>query len=92
MRTFPAFAAIATLTLASPAWAHHPFESEFDANAPVRLSGTITKVDWADPHVVVQIGVVDAGGQTHNWNCEGASPSIRPISPYLAMLSQELGR
>jgi hypothetical protein len=84
MRTFPAFAAIATLTRASPAWAHDPFESEFDANAPVRLSGTITKVDWANPHVVVQIGVVEAGGQTRNWNCEGASPTANLSIPSCA--------
>jgi Family of unknown function (DUF6152) len=76
MRTFAIVAAIAALSIAGPAWAHHPFEAEFDANAPVRLSGTITKVDWADPHVVVQIVVADPGGQTRSWNCEGASPSM----------------
>jgi hypothetical protein len=39
-----------------------PFDVEFDTNAPVLLNGTITKVDWADPHIVVQLGIVDAGG------------------------------
>ena len=75
MRTFGTVTAIVVLAIACPAWAHHPFDAEFDANAPVRLSGTIMKVDWADPHVVVQISVADPGGQTRSWNCEGASPS-----------------
>ena len=83
MRTFPIAAVIATLSM-GPAWAHHPFDSEFDGNAPVRLSGTITKVDWANPHVVVQIGVVEAGGQTRNWNCEGASPTANLSIPSCA--------
>jgi hypothetical protein len=76
MRTFPVLAAIAILSIAGSAWAHHPFDAEFDATAPVRLSGTITKVDWSDPHVVVQIGVADPGGQTRTWNFEAASPSM----------------
>jgi Family of unknown function (DUF6152) len=42
----------------------------------MRLTGTIMKVDWTDPHVVIQIGVRDAGGQTRTWNFEGASPSM----------------
>jgi len=42
----------------------------------VRLNGTVTKLDWTDPHVVVQLAVVDAGGQARTWNCEAASPSV----------------
>jgi hypothetical protein len=75
MQKLRTVAVVATLAIAGPAWAHHPFDSEFDTNAPVKLSGKVTKIYWSDPHVVVQIGVADAGGQIRQWNCEGASPS-----------------
>ena len=75
MQNFRTVAVLVTLAIAGPAWAHHPFDSEFDTNAPVKLSGKVTKIYWSDPHVVVQLGVVDAGGQTREWNFEAASPS-----------------
>src|SRR5262249_59608490 len=70
MQTFRTVAVVAVLAIAGPAWAHHPFDSEFDINAPVKLSGKVTKVYWSEPHVVFQLGVADAGGQVRQWNCE----------------------
>lgn len=75
MQTLRTVAVLAVLAIAGPAWAHHPFDSEFDTNAPVKLSGKVTKIYWSEPHVVVQLGVSDAGGQVRDWNCEAASPS-----------------
>jgi Family of unknown function (DUF6152) len=75
MKTLPIAAAVGLLVAAGPALAHHPFASEFDANAPLHLSGKVTKVDWNDPHVVVHLAVADAGGQTREWSFEAASPS-----------------
>ncbi|SRR5579871_980147 len=69
-------AALGILLATVPALAHHPFASEFDANAPLSLTGKITKVDWNDPHVVVHVTVNDAGGQTRNWSLEAASPAM----------------
>src|SRR5947208_3423901 len=77
MNKFPLAAVlVTTLGLTGVALAHHPFESEFDVNAPVRLSGAVTKVDWNDPHVVVHLDVADAGGQSRNWSVEAASPNV----------------
>ena len=70
-------AMLATLGLligAVPALAHHPFASEFDAQAPVTLSGTVAKVDWNDPHVVIHVNVKDNSGQMRMWNMEAGSP------------------
>jgi hypothetical protein len=69
------FSALGLLIVTAPALAHHPFASEFDANAPVTLTGKVTKVEWSDPHVVLHVAVNDPGGQTRNWSLEAASPA-----------------
>jgi len=76
MKLYQPVALLAALSMVGPAFAHHPFNAEFDASAPVSLSGTVTKVDWAEPHVVIHVAVADAGGQTRNWNFEAAGPSV----------------
>jgi hypothetical protein len=76
MKTAASAVAIGILALAGPALAHHPFASEFDAQAPLTLSGTVTKVDWTDPHVSVQMDAKDPNGQTRNWKLELASTEM----------------
>ena len=69
-------AGLGVLLLTAPAFAHHPFASEFDASAPVNVTGKVTKVDWNEPHVVFHVAVKDLGGQTRDWSLEAASPTM----------------
>jgi uncharacterized protein DUF6152 len=68
-------AALGLVMAAGPAFAHHPFASEFDAKAPITLTGTVMRVDWNDPHVMIHVVVKDAAGQTRDWSMEAASPN-----------------
>lgn len=54
--------------------AHHSFAAEFDAQKPIRLVGTITKVQWTNPHSFFYIDVKDESGKVVNWACEGGGP------------------
>jgi hypothetical protein len=55
--------------------AHHSFAAQYDANKPVTLKGTVTKVEWTNPHARFYIDVKDAEGKVVNWNLEIASPN-----------------
>jgi len=58
------------------AWAHHPFSAEFDSSKTVQLSGTVSKVDWANPHAYLFVDVKDdKSGQTSNWKVELGGPN-----------------
>jgi uncharacterized protein DUF6152 len=72
-----AIAAVISIVLATvPAFAHHPFAPEFDWKKPVTLTGTVTKVEWTNPHAVVSIDVRDASGTITNWALELGSPKV----------------
>ena len=53
--------------------AHHGFSSEYDEKKPVTLTGTVSKIEWTNPHARFYIDVKDAGGKVMNWNFELAS-------------------
>jgi hypothetical protein len=63
------------LGAAAPAFAHHSFAAEYDAAKPVTLKGTVTKVEWTNPHARFYIDVKNDNGTTTNWNLELASPN-----------------
>jgi hypothetical protein len=66
---------VGMLLAAVPVWAHHAFVAEFDANKPVKLRGTITKMEWINPHAWVHIDVKDPDGKVTRWMVEGGPPN-----------------
>jgi Family of unknown function (DUF6152) len=59
----------------APTMAHHAFAAEFDANSPVALKGTVTKMEWINPHSWIHIDVVNASGEVEEWMIEGGAPN-----------------
>lgn len=70
-----ALLALLAASLASAtAYAHHSFAAMFDANKPIRLKGTLTKIEWTNPHSYFHIDVADSRGNVNSWAIEGAGP------------------
>jgi hypothetical protein len=62
------FAMIAGLVAAAgPAWAHHSLQSEYDIEKSLTLKGTVTKVEWVNPHVYIYLDVKEPNGAVTRW-------------------------
>ena len=74
MKTLILAAGILVLSSVVPLRAHHSFAAEFDASKAIRLNGTLTKVEWTNPHIYFYIDVKDEGGNVVRWTCESGAP------------------
>ena len=70
-----AVCAVLMLTPASSLWAHHSFASEYDADKPAKIQGTVKKVEWINPHSWITIDVKNADGTTTTWEIEAGAPN-----------------
>jgi len=73
LKTWSGIACLA-LAVGTPLLAHHSFAAEFDATKAVRLTGTLTKIEWTNPHSYFYLDVKEENGTVANWACEGAPP------------------
>jgi len=70
--------AVLTVLAISPGgrvWAHHAFSAEFDSNAPVKLEGKVSKIEWINPHAWIHLDVIKPDGSSIAWMVEGGTPN-----------------
>jgi Family of unknown function (DUF6152) len=77
IKTSVLVAGLGLMAAAVPLLAHHSFAAEYDSNKPVKITGTVTKVEWMNPHARFYVDVKGADGKVVNWNFElGAIPVL----------------
>jgi hypothetical protein len=67
--------ALALVSAAAPVLAHHSFAAQYDSNKPITFTGTITKMQWQNPHIYFYVDVKDASGKVTNYAVEGGPPN-----------------
>ena len=73
-RLLTAAMAASLLLAGAPAVAHHAFSAEFDVDSPISLNGTVTRVEWLNPHSWIYIDVPGSGGDSEEWAIEVGPP------------------
>jgi hypothetical protein len=68
-------ASVGLLVNAAPVLAHHAFAAEFDAKKPVQLKGTVTRMEWINPHAWIHVDVKNPDGNVINWMIEAGTPN-----------------
>jgi hypothetical protein len=69
-------AIFAIFIISIPLLAHHSFQAEYDSGKPLTLTGTVTKLEWTNPHARFYVDVKDQTGKVTSWNFELASPNV----------------
>jgi hypothetical protein len=75
VRWYVLVATILMALAAAPVFAHHSFAAEYDSTKPITLKGTITKMEWMNPHARFYVDVKDETGKVTNWELELGSPN-----------------
>ena len=75
MRSTIAALVLGLILAAAPVSAHHAFAAEFDAKKPVKLQGTVTKMEWINPHAWIHIDVKRPDGAVDEWMIETGTPN-----------------
>jgi hypothetical protein len=74
-RVLLSFIAVGVFLAAAPAFAHHAFTAEYDAKQPIILRGTLTRLEWTNPHAWIYVDVKDDAGKLVNWGVEFGAPN-----------------
>ena len=75
MKTTLVLIGVSLLSTVLPVRAHHAFAAEFDSTKTVALKGSVTKLEWTNPHIWVYLDVKDDHANVQHWQCEGGAPN-----------------
>ena len=70
------FLAAAAFMFAAPVWAHHNMSAIYDFNDKITMTGTLSKIDWRNPHIELIVDTKNGGAEVQSWSLEGPSPSF----------------
>jgi len=76
-----------------PVFAHHGFQAEYDGSKVIYITGTLTKLEWENPHAYFWVDAKDAGGKVITWTFEGASPiAVKRTGTVRADFTSNIGK